>query len=76
MGDETGTKDGYNNDIENGASKYNKYRINYNINKNKYHIINYLIILINNFIYLIINFIYFIKIKDLKNGKCRIIIFV
>ena len=37
---------------------------------------NYLIILINNFIYLIINFIYFIKIKDLKNGKCRIIIFV
>ena len=32
-----GTKDGYNNDIENGASKCNKYRINYNINK--YHII-------------------------------------
>ena len=39
MGDGTITKDVYNNDIENGASKYNKYRINYNINKNKYHII-------------------------------------
>ena len=38
-GDGNGTKDVYNNDIENGASKYNKYRINYNINKNKYHII-------------------------------------
>ena len=36
-GDGNGTKDVYNNDIENGASKYNKYRINYNINKNKYH---------------------------------------
>ena len=33
-----GAKDGYNNDLENG-SKYNKYRINNNINKNKYHII-------------------------------------
>jgi len=51
MGDETGakngcdinmrngTKDGYKNDIENGISKYNKYRISYNINKNKYHIV-------------------------------------
>ena len=39
MEDENGTKDGYNNDIENGATKYNKYRINYNINKKKYHII-------------------------------------
>ena len=29
-------KDIYNNDL---ASKYNKYRIIYNINKNKYHII-------------------------------------
>jgi hypothetical protein len=38
-GDGNETKDVYNNDIENGASKYNKYRINYNINKNKYHII-------------------------------------
>ena len=38
-GDGNGTKDVYNNDIENGASKYNKYRINYNINKNGYHII-------------------------------------
>ena len=27
-GDGNGTKDVYNNDIENGASKYNKYRIN------------------------------------------------
>ena len=35
MGDGNGTKDGYNNDIENRASKCNKYRINYNINKNK-----------------------------------------
>ena len=49
MGDGNVTKDGYNNDIENGAAKYNKYRINYNINKNKYHIIY----LFNNFIYLI-----------------------
>ena len=39
MGIWNGTKDGYNNDIENGASKYNEYRINYNINKNKFHII-------------------------------------
>ena len=43
-----GTKDWYNNDIENGASKCNKYRINYNINK--YHII---VILKNNYIYFI-----------------------
>ena len=28
MGDENGIKGGYNNDIENGTSKYNKYRIN------------------------------------------------
>ena len=39
IGDGNGTKDGYNNDIENRASKYNIYIINYNINKNKYHII-------------------------------------
>ena len=39
MVDGNGTKDEYNNDIEIGASKYNKYRINYNINKNKFHII-------------------------------------
>ena len=39
MGDGNGTKDGYNNDIENGSPKYNKYIINYNIDKNKYHII-------------------------------------
>ena len=38
MEDGNGTKDGYNNDIENVA-KYNKYRINNNINKNNYHII-------------------------------------
>ena len=49
MGDGNVTKDGFNNDIENGATKYNKYRINYNINKNKY----YIIYLFNNFIYLI-----------------------
>ena len=35
MGDGNGTNDGYKNDIENGVSKYNEYRINYNINKNK-----------------------------------------
>ena len=45
MRDGNGTKDGYKNDIENGVSKYNKYRIDYNINKNKYHIIE----LFNNF---------------------------
>ena len=28
MGDGNGAKGRYNNDIENGASKYNKYRIN------------------------------------------------
>ena len=39
MGDGNGTNDGYKNDIENGVSKYNKYRINDNINKNKYYII-------------------------------------
>ena len=39
MGIWNGTKDGYKNDIENGVSKYNKYRIDYNINKDKYHII-------------------------------------
>ena len=39
MGDGTITKNGYNNDIENGSPKYNKYRKNYNIHKNKYHII-------------------------------------
>ena len=45
MRDGNGTKDGYKNDIENRVSKYNKYRIDYNINKNKYHIIE----LFNNF---------------------------
>ena len=50
-----GTKGGYNKDIENGESKCNKYRKNYNINKNKYHIFNCLIVLINNFIYFIKN---------------------
>ena len=39
MGDGNWTKDGYNNDMGNWASKYNKYRINYNISRNKYHII-------------------------------------
>ena len=33
------TKDGYNNDIENGTPKYNKNRINYNINKITYYLI-------------------------------------
>ena len=47
MGDETITKDVYNNDIENGTSKYNKYRINYNIIIRINTILfNYLIILI------------------------------
>ena len=32
-GDGNGAKDRYNNDIENGVFKYNKYRIIYNINK-------------------------------------------
>ena len=35
-GDGNGTKDGYRNDIEKGVSKYNNYRIDYNINKKKY----------------------------------------
>jgi len=39
MGDGNGTKDGYNNDMEDGVSKNNKYRLNYNISRNKYHII-------------------------------------
>ena len=36
-GDGNGTKDRYNNDIENGVFKCNIYRLIYN--KNKYHII-------------------------------------
>ena len=45
MGDGNVTKDGFNNDIENGATKYNKYRINYNINKINIILFIYLIIL-------------------------------
>ena len=52
-GDGNGTKDVYNNDIENGASKYNKYRINIILIRINIILFNYLIILINNYIYFI-----------------------
>ena len=52
------------NDIENGASKYNKYRIIIILVGINYILFNFLIILINNFIYN--NFIYFIKTKSIN----------
>ena len=50
MGDGNGTKDGYNNDMGDGAYKSNKYRIIIILVGINIILFNFLIILINNFI--------------------------